>query len=185
MNVFEKLNLARIKMQQRGLKQTGKNGKMGNTFFELEVILPESNSICAEIKALAYVTFSSDTATLYFVDCEKPEDRIIFTSPMSTAKLAACHEVQNLGAVETYLKRYLYQNLYELSEKESLDNTFGLTEEEKHLEDLITLNAEVLGKGKADSPYELARNCLIDGRDIPAMIKRVEEYLNKKRAAVT
>ena len=41
---------------------------------------------------------------------------------MSTASpWKGCHEVQNLGAVQTYLKRYLYQNCFEIVEADQLN----------------------------------------------------------------
>ena len=122
-NVYTKLNTARIKMQELGLKQNGVNGYANYKYFELADILPASNKICDEIKATIYTQFD-DKAHLFFVDNEG--DGIIeFTLPMSTANLKGCHEVQNLGAVQTYLKRYLYQNCYELSESDALDMTMN------------------------------------------------------------
>jgi hypothetical protein len=68
-------------------------------------------------------------ATLDFIDIEKPEDKITFTSPMSTAALKGCHAVQNVGATETYLKRYLYQNCFEIVEADALDATMNPNEQ--------------------------------------------------------
>jgi regulator of sigma D len=56
------------------------------------------------------------------------EGEIVFTSPMSTASLKGCHEVQNLGAVETYIKRYLYQNAFEIVEADALNGTHNPNE---------------------------------------------------------
>ena len=47
---------------------------------------------------------------------------------MSSASLKGCHEVQNLGAVETYIKRYLYQNCFEIVESDVLDETMNPAE---------------------------------------------------------
>ena len=44
---------------------------------------------------------------------------------MSEASLKGCHQVQNLGAVETYIKRYLYQNCFEIVEADALDGTMN------------------------------------------------------------
>jgi hypothetical protein len=44
-------------------------------------------------------------------------------SPMSTAALKGCHPVQNLGAVQTYLRRYLWSAAIELVEADKLDAT--------------------------------------------------------------
>jgi hypothetical protein len=65
---------------------------------------------------------------------------------MSSASLKGCHEVQNLGAVETYIKRYLYQNCFEIVEGDALDSTMNPADEkptksqsnEKLIDDLIS-----------------------------------------------
>lgn len=122
-NVYSKLNTARMMMQKKGLKQTGLNGYANYRFFELKEILPASNEICDAINATIYTQFD-DKAHLFFVDIESG-GVIEFTLPMSSASLKGCHEVQNLGAVQTYLKRYLYQNCYELSESDALELTMN------------------------------------------------------------
>jgi len=68
-----------------------------------------------------------ETATLEIVDTEK-DDKIVFSSPMATASLKGCHDVQNLGAVQTYLKRYLYQHAFEIIECDALDSTHNPNE---------------------------------------------------------
>lgn len=123
MNVYEKLNLARVKYQSSGVKMSGKNDFSKYSYYELSDILPLCNQICSEVKATCVVSFSSDLAKLEFIDCEKPEDKIIFTSPMSEASLKGCHAVQNLGAVQTYIKRYLYQHCFEIVENDYLNET--------------------------------------------------------------
>lgn len=121
MNVYEKLLKARLMIQEKGLKQNGKNEFAKFTYFELEDILPVCNKICEEIKVVCIVSFSDTNAFLNFIDCEKPEDKITFCSPMSKANLKGCHEVQNLGAVQTYIKRYLYQHCFEIAESDQVD----------------------------------------------------------------
>ena len=127
--VYTKLNKARMMMQGKGLKMNGVNDFAKYKFFELRDILPASNEICDAINATIYCQFD-EKAHLFFVDCESG-GVIEFTLPMSTANLKGCHEVQNLGAVQTYLKRYLYQNCYELSECDILDRTMNPNERPK------------------------------------------------------
>lgn len=122
MNVFEKLNKARVMFQEANVKKSGQNKYAGYTYFELNDILPIVNKICNEIKAVCVLNFTETVATLQFIDCEKTDDIITFTSPMSEATLKGCHKVQNLGAVETYIKRYLYQNCFEIAENDALDS---------------------------------------------------------------
>lgn len=125
MNVYEKLVKARLLLQSKGLKQNGKNDYAKYSYFELSDILPECNKIADEVKAVCQVTFDKELAMLFFIDCENPQDKIVFSCPMSSASLKGCHEVQNDGAVQTYLKRYLYQNCFEIAETDALDRTHG------------------------------------------------------------
>ena len=137
MNVFEKLNEARIRFQNANVKKSGKNSYAGYTYYELADILPAINKIAQELKFSCIVNFTPDLATLDFVDCEKNE-KITFTSPMSEASLKGAMEVQNTGAVMTYLKRYLYQNCFEIVENDLLDATLNPEEEKKEsVDDLI------------------------------------------------
>ena len=128
MTVFEKLNDARLEFQKKNVKKSGQNKFAGYSYYELSDILPAINEIAKELKFSCVVTFGTDIAQLEFIDCEKPQDRITFLSPMSKATLKGCHEVQNLGAVETYIKRYLYQNCFEIVENDALDSTMNPNE---------------------------------------------------------
>ena len=137
MNVFEKLNEARIRFQNANVKKSGKNNYAGYTYYELADILPAINKIAQELKFSCIVNFKPDLATLDFVDCENNE-KITFTSPMSSASLKGAMDVQNTGAVITYLKRYLYQNCFEIVENDLLDATLNPNEEKgENVDDLI------------------------------------------------
>ena len=124
MTVFEKLNEARLRFQNAGVKKSGQNKFAGYTYYELADILPFINHIANELKFCCVVNFTPELATLDFCDMEG-DGRITFKSPMSTASLKGCYEVQNLGAVETYIKRYLYQNCFEIVENDVLDETMN------------------------------------------------------------
>jgi hypothetical protein len=128
MSIFEKLNQARLEFQNMGVKKSGKNSYAGYTYYELSDIIPAINKLAEKLKFCCVINFTNDLAKLDFCDLEKDE-RITFTSPMSSASLKGCHEVQNLGAVETYIKRYLYQNCFEIVEGDALDSTMNPADE--------------------------------------------------------
>jgi hypothetical protein len=114
------------------VKKSGNNKFAGYSYYELSDILPAINEIAKELKFSCIVSFGTDVAQLEFVDWEKPQDKICFLSPMSKASLKGCHEVQNLGAVETYIKRYLYQNCFEIVENDALDATMNPNDKTAH-----------------------------------------------------
>jgi hypothetical protein len=120
MSVYRKLNQARAKFHERGLKKTGYNSFSQYDYFELADFLVPALEIFHEIELSAIVSFGVELATMTITDLVDGS-QIIITSPMSTAKLKACHEVQNLGAVQTYLRRYLWVTALEIVEHDGLD----------------------------------------------------------------
>lgn len=117
MTIYEKLAEARTRLN---VKKTGRNNFAKYGYFELADFLPEINLLAKELGFVCLVSFDAEKATMTIKDATG-EGEIIFTSPMSTASLKGCHEVQNLGAVQTYLRRYLYQTAFEIVEAEQLD----------------------------------------------------------------
>ena len=130
MNIYEKLNAARLQIAEKGISKTGNNTFAGFKYFELSEILPVVNKVNNELKLFSAFSFLRDTATLEIVNAEKPEEKVNFSFAYSPdgAKLKACHQIQNEGAVQTYIKRYLYQNAYEIAEADQLDASVGRDE---------------------------------------------------------
>ena len=117
MTIYEKLAEARTRLN---VKKSGRNNFAKYGYFELADFLPEINLLAKELGFVCLVSFDAEKATMTIKDATS-EGEIIFTSPMSTAELKGCHAVQNLGAVQTYLRRYLYQTAFEIVEAEQLD----------------------------------------------------------------
>lgn len=123
MNVYQKLNAARAKFHSIELKKSGHNKFAGYKYFELGDFIIPALSIFKEIGLTGIISFGKEEAHMEIVDNEKPENRIVITSPMSSAALKGCHEVQNLGAVQTYLRRYLWVAALEIVEHDALDSS--------------------------------------------------------------
>ena len=160
MTIFEKLNEARLRYQNAGIKKSGTNKYF--TYYELADILPEINKLANELKFCCIVNFTSETATLDFVDLEG-DGKITFTSPMAETKLSGGQPCQNLGASQTYLKRYLYQNCFEIVESDILDATMDPSAEPT-VEELI---AQVRSKMNTMTDEQLDfTNKAISSRDV-------------------
>ena len=125
MSVHQKLMQARIALQGKKLSKSGKNKFAGYNYFELGDFLPTVQEIFLSLDLAGYVSYGSDAATLTIVDCQNPDDAIEISSPMSSAALKGAHEIQNLGAVQTYLRRYLWVTAMEIVEHDALDATLG------------------------------------------------------------
>lgn len=137
MSIYAKLAQARVKLQKENLKKTGNNRSF--KYFELKDFLPRVNEIFDELKMCAVVRYSSELATLTIYDCEKDES-IEFTSPMVQKALPSGTEIQNLGAIQTYQRRYLYLTALEIVEDDLVDSIPPEKTEQKKQESLKRYN---------------------------------------------
>jgi hypothetical protein len=126
-NVYQKLQLARVKLQNVELKKSGHNKFAGYRYFELTDFLPTVNSIFNEIGLSHTLEFTDTLATMNVIDFEKG-GIAKFTCPMAEANLKGCHPVQNLGASITYITRYLLVMALAICEHDALDATTGSDE---------------------------------------------------------
>jgi hypothetical protein len=120
MSALQKLMQARIKLQSTALKKSGMNKFAGYQYFELSDFLPQIQQIFFDLKLAGVVSFASDQAKLVITDTEDSTSVEIFT-PMATAQLKGCHDIQNLGAVQTYIRRYLWVTALEIVEHDVID----------------------------------------------------------------
>ena len=125
MNVYQKLNAARDQFHSQKLKKSGHNKFANYYYFELGDFIIPALQIFHEVGLTSIISFGTENAVMQIVNTENPEEAVIITSPMSTAALKGCHEVQNLGAVQTYLRRYLWVAALEIVEHDALDATTG------------------------------------------------------------
>jgi len=128
MGVHKKLMEARIALQAAPLKKSGHNKFAGYQYFELGDFLPTINQIFYKVGLCGVVSFDKELATLCITDTDDGS-QIVLTSPMAEANLKGCHPIQNLGAVETYTRRYLWVSAMEIVEHDALDSSAPLKED--------------------------------------------------------
>ena len=124
MTVHKKLMQARVKLQNIQLKKSGLNKFAGYQYFELGDFLPHIQTIFNEIGLCGVVSYETDYASLTITDVED-STVIVIRSPMAEAQLKGTHPIQNLGAVETYQRRYLWMTAMEIVEHDAIDSSAG------------------------------------------------------------
>ena len=152
MNVLKKLIDSRVALQHKSLNKSGHNKFAGYKYFELADFLPSVQQIFQEKGLVDVISFTETLATMIIFDTEDGSS-VSFTSPMGSANLKGCHEVQNVGAVESYQRRYLYTTALAIVENDVLDAVTGddvkpIVKEvaEKPKAILIGQNSEVFAK---------------------------------------
>lgn len=130
MSATKKLMQARIELQGTQLKKSGHNKFAGYNYFELGDFLPTIQNIFNRLGLCGVVSYSTEYATLTISDTDDGSV-IVITSPLSEANLKGAHPIQNLGAVETYQRRYLWMTAMEIVEHDVLDSGQGSDEKPK------------------------------------------------------
>lgn len=173
MNVYQRLNEARSLFHRTKLQKTGHNKFAGYYYFELSDFVVPALDIFSKCGLLSVIKFGKEIAEMHIINVDKPEEVIVITSPMSEAALKGCHPVQNLGAVETYIRRYLWVAALEIVEHDALDATTGKKGDGPTVRP--TQGAEV--SDERMSVVADVREAIIDRMSQDDIIGAYEEYL--------
>jgi hypothetical protein len=112
---------ARFKLLSTEMKKSGLNKFAGYSYFELGDFIPHIQQIFYEVGLCGVVSFDAIQATLCITDTEDGS-QIVVTSPMAEANLKGAHPIQNLGAVLSYQRRYLWMAAMEIVEHDIIDS---------------------------------------------------------------
>ena len=62
-----------------------------------------------------------DKAILTIVNAENDKESIEYTMPTADLELKGANKIQSIGGVQTYLRRYLYMNAFDIVESDTFD----------------------------------------------------------------
>lgn len=153
MNIYEKIQKVKKELLSSNLKKTGENKYAGFKYYELSDFLPTLINLCEENKLYTKVIFDNELAKLIIINAEKIEEVEEYTSPMRDLELKGCNQIQALGGIETYQRRYLYMCAFDIVENDMFDK---VTSDEEKKEDkkqdieIVDINAKV-GFGKYEN----------------------------------
>jgi hypothetical protein len=117
---------AKYEFSKLSLRKGGKNNYSGYNYFRMEDFVPQAVEIFYKNDLTTAISFDANLGIMKVFEIDGTGE-LIFTCPMSTASLKGCHEVQNLGAVTTYLRRYLWGTALDLIEDDEIDATTDTT----------------------------------------------------------
>ena len=158
MNIYEKMQKAKVELQKKDLKKTGMNKFSNYKYYELGDFMPAINEICLELKLFTQVNFNKENAILTIINIEKVDEKLEYVSEMVKTTLKGCNEIQALGGVQTYQRRYLYMNAFEISENDYyVDGQDNIEDKNNNEKDLLFKESrkeieetEVIDKSKKD-----------------------------------
>ena len=169
MNIYEKLQKARVELQSLGLKMGGHNKFADFKYFELKDFLPKVNEIFEKLKLFSKFDLLENEGVLTVINTEKTDEIITFTTPKAEIVLKGQNGLQMIGSTHTYLKRYCYLNALEIVEDDVINATIDkykqqnkskkyLTEEEKKRRMIEYINKNCEDYQKEIDKYMLANS---------------------------
>lgn len=117
-NIYRKLQEARQKLKSENISKSGKNTFTKVGYYTLQDILPPITKVCNEVGITPRITFTKEMATLTIYDWDS-DQTIEFTSPMVEQKDSKMNEIQILGSLETYQRRYLLIGAFSIVEEDN------------------------------------------------------------------
>ena len=128
MNVktWKKIAEGRTWFLQQKIKKSGKNNYQKFSYFELKDIIPFHRQICDELKIEAWYELTHDYAYLHIIDLEQDDgqETVKFSFPIRKESTSGkvTKDMQDDGAIQTYTKRYLYVQLWDISDADAIDS---------------------------------------------------------------
>lgn len=182
MNIYEKMNVAKLSILKTNLKKSGENKFAGFKYYELADILPTIIQVCNDLKLFTSISFREDVALLQIVNIEEPTEHLEYLSPMKELQLKGCNAIQALGGTETYQRRYLYMTAFDIIENDMFDAV--VEEEEKTINATIEKSLREMIKNHKKSDEEVIRILKELGHDKLSELKPSEIMTFRKRLGV-
>lgn len=206
MNIYEKMQQVKLEISKRELKMTGKNTFSGYDYYQLGDFLPSVIELCTKYKLFTKITFkteygmSIDTkktetstetheqktkagerAVLTIKDIDNPAEEIEYTCDVKDLTLKGANTIQNYGGVQTYLRRYLYMNAFDIVEgdmfdSDSFEKDKDKKKSKKELNDLIELEKQAFMGSNDEVKNKVGAQMKALGY---ASFAKLEEKLNK------
>lgn len=195
-NLNESIIEIRCELQAKNLKKSGKNKFAGFDYFELSDFLPTLNELMKKYKVNDIFTIKDGMASLTLVLGEEKQEYtmpfVIFDTPLTFKKdkngnyvkdkngdyvqVPSMQDIQYLGALNTYYKRYLYLNAFGITDGEIIDSMDNSNLEEiNHRQELINYcNENNLNMNEIAVQYKL------NGKSKDSDFKKVLEELKKE-----
>ena len=130
MSVWAKLLALRMEFYEAGVKKSGKNLHAEFVYFELADIVPTAEALFKKYNLLLHNTFTPERAIAVLINVDNPIETISFEIPVVTLAEPGkfrMNEIQGMGSVVTYYRRYLYQMILDLVEFDDFDRNSGKT----------------------------------------------------------
>lgn len=174
-----KLLEARRRFLEANVKKSGINRYAEFKYFTLEDIIPVKTQIFNDLGLLDTIQFDGEKneARLFLYDVDHGDKcPLVFTSQLAPEESLIKNPIQKVGAIQTYVRRYLYMLMLDIVETDIIDETSG--------KDEAPAPAKKNNRPASPEKREEVKKELIDedGSATEVQIKSIKNGLKKLRA---
>ena len=140
MNIYQKMQAVKCELQKSVDSKSGKNNFAKFSYLQLTDFLPKLNELNAKYGLFTQfqiiTSYNPDgvkieKAVLKIVDTDDTAKGLVYESETADAVVKGATAIQNLGSLNTYMRRYLYVEAYDLAVEDDLDKRSGMKQGEE------------------------------------------------------
>lgn len=125
-NLNESIIKIRVELQKSKIKKSGKNKYAGFDYYELKDFLPRLNELLLQENINDKFSIENDEVVLTLMKGDEKQEYkmpfVLFETPLNKNGSKSMQDIQYLGALNTYYKRYLYLNAFGITDGEVIDS---------------------------------------------------------------
>ena len=153
MNLYQKVAKIKGEMSSMKFSKTGRNSFTKFNYFQLDDFEPTLEKLCSQYGVVTYFMFALDAARMVVVDADDPTQKIEVDSPVDVSFGKTSSKMQDIGAMQTYARRYLFMSFFGITESDFLDEVAGMdtTKSEDDVEHVTPDKNDTVKKSDANA----------------------------------
>ena len=188
MNLNKSIVKIRVDLQNAKVKKSGKNKFAGFEYYELADFLPKLNELMQAAGVNDQFTINDGVASLTLIKEDEKQvyemPFVMFDVPLNKSGQPSMQQIQYLGALNTYYKRYLYLNAFGITDGEvidSMDNSNTVKAEKKEEPNYrVMLSKELEERGMSITEYAAKHG--LNAKSTPLQFKMAYDKLMEEGA---
>lgn len=127
-NIYSKIMKVRKEFKNSQIKKSGKNEFQNFSYLELSDFIPIAIDLCESVGLYTHTNIGTITnkeyATMTVVNVDNAEEKVVYSLelPCISKEGAFNNKIQDIGKMETYIRRYLYMLFLDIAVADSVDS---------------------------------------------------------------
>lgn len=127
-NIYSKIMKVRKEFSETTVKKSGKNEFQNFSYLELSDFVPIAIKLCEENGLYTHINIGTITnkeyATMTVINVDNSEEKVVYSLelPCISKEGAFNNKIQDIGKMETYIRRYLYMLFLDIAVADSVDS---------------------------------------------------------------